>query len=110
MGLTMAIDLLVENSAVRHGHWAWAGELLAFGTVAGLAGSLLDSLLGATLQETLWSEKEGKILTEHSDAGKSNAEGVKRIGIGRRVLSNSGVNFICGWVMAGVGYWYATRF
>ena len=65
----------------------------------------LDSLLGATLQQTVVLPN-GKIQTDHS--AQDTAEG-KRVGIGRNVLSNSGVNAVCGFAMAAVGYWYGSR-
>jgi hypothetical protein len=68
----------------------------------------LDSLLGATLQETLYSTKDGKILTDLSTRQSRSEPGVKRIGIGRDVLSNSAVNFVSGCAIAAAGWWYAT--
>jgi hypothetical protein len=47
----------------------------------------------------------GKVQTDHSTVG---VEG-KRVGVGRDVLSNSGVNAVCGFAMTAVGYWYGTR-
>ena len=77
----------------------------------------LDSLLGATLQKTIILPN-GKIQTDHSKSRSSSCSGSgsssegngkgKRIGIGRDVLSNSGVNAVCGFIMAGVGYWYGS--
>lgn len=58
MGLTMVLDLLVECPALRGpamdpvgswsarpggvGGWGWAWRMVAFGTAAGLAGSLVS--------------------------------------------------------------------
>lgn len=43
MGLVAVMDLYIENTACRdQGQW-WAFELLLFGAVAGLAGSLVRS-------------------------------------------------------------------
>jgi uncharacterized membrane protein len=36
--------------------WAYAGSLLASATLGGLGGSLIDSLLGATLQAIYWCD------------------------------------------------------
>ncbi|GFZ49225.1 hypothetical protein JCM24511_06975 [Saitozyma sp. JCM 24511] len=111
IGLAGVVDLLIESPALRSGAtgWGWAGEMVLFCTAAGLAGSLLDSLLGATLQETLYSTKEGKILTDLSTRQSRSEPGVKRIGIGRDVLSNSAVNFVSGFAIAAAGWWYATK-
>lgn len=61
-------------------------------------------MLGATLQETLYSVKDSRILT---DLSHRPGERVKRIGIGRDILSNSAVNFLSGAIMAAVGWYYA---
>jgi len=62
MGLTLTITLAVENSTCRQ---AWTTELLPllyWGTIAGRVGSMLDSLLGATLQETRQPSKTKGII------------------------------------------------
>ena len=56
------------------------------------------------MQETLYSTKDKRILTDHSIRP---GEKVQRIGIGRDVLSNSAVNFLSGTIMAVCGYYYA---
>jgi hypothetical protein len=42
MGLTTVVDLLIENPACRRGDMGWIGEMLVFGTLAGLGGSLVS--------------------------------------------------------------------
>ena len=62
-----------------------AGEspgLIIVGLAAGIFGSLLDSFLGATLQETLFDEEKKRIVGR--DTGSKN---VKRI-CGHAILSN----------------------
>jgi uncharacterized membrane protein len=66
----------------------------------------LDTLLGASLQETLYSTVDKRILTDHSRRARYE-KGVVRIGWGRDALSNSAVNFVSGAVMAGFGWWWA---
>ncbi|BEI81442.1 hypothetical protein CcaverHIS002_0206020 [Cutaneotrichosporon cavernicola] len=90
--------------------WRGPAGMVVFGTIAGLAGSLLDSLLGATLQRTLYSTTDGRVLTDHSDKARASAPGVVTIGPGIDVLSNSAVNAICGAVMAGTCNVHTDRF
>lgn len=76
VGLLLAVGLVVENPACRSA--TYLPELIFWGGVSGFGGSLIDSLLGATLQETKYTGK--KI----SDKGA-------RIN-GLNILSNSAVN------------------
>lgn len=54
------------------------------------------------MQQTQYSSKTGKVLTDLS-VRKARDEDVVTLG-GRDVLSNSGVNFVCGLVMAVMGF------
>ncbi|WWD00335.1 hypothetical protein V866_007247 [Kwoniella sp. B9012] len=101
MGLIMGLDLLVENPVSRN-ELGWIWELVGVGAGLGLAGSLLDSILGAFLQATHFSTSTNQILTDSSKKSITD-EDVKKIGYGINVLSNSGVNFVCGLVLSGVG-------
>ncbi|WVR04456.1 hypothetical protein IAU60_001459 [Kwoniella sp. DSM 27419] len=106
VGTLMVVDLWLENYGARY-DWGWALELVGMGAMLGLAGSLLDSLLGATLQRTLYSAEDSRILTDSSKRSSS-APDIKQIGFGLDVLSNSGVNFVCGVALAATGYWYGS--
>ncbi|WVQ69012.1 uncharacterized protein L199_007224 [Kwoniella botswanensis] len=107
IGLIMGLDLLVENP-VSGNELGWMWELVGVGAGLGLAGSLLDSILGAFLQATHFSTSTNQILTDSSKKSITD-EDVKKIGYGINVLSNSGVNFVCGLVLSGVGWWYGSR-
>ena len=80
-------------------------RLLPLALLAGLAGSLLDSLLGATLQLSLYDERKRRTVTAGTagalarpGSAPAASSHLKRI-CGRDVLSNTGVN-VCSSVLA----------
>ncbi|KAI0074708.1 hypothetical protein K474DRAFT_1513940 [Panus rudis PR-1116 ss-1] len=97
MGLTMAFDLLVESKACR-GSLGEVFSVVAWGAAAGLLGSLLDSVMGATIQRTRYSEDSKRILTDESGVPKS-VTSVKVIS-GIDILSNNQVNLLSSIVTA----------
>jgi len=89
MGLTLAMSLILENNRCRD-HWVEVLiPLVGWGTVAGGLGSMVDSVLGATIQRTRYSEERKHILQDDSPDGTD----VKIIS-GVHVLSNNQVNLI----------------
>lgn len=69
----------------------------------------IDSLLGATCQETLYSTTRKMVV--HSEPHSKKAEDsddVKRIA-GLPLLSNNGVNFVAAGGTAGLVFWWACR-
>jgi len=100
IGLTGGLGLLALGQS-----WTEAGALLLAATVGGLAGSLADSLLGATAQAIYWCDA----------CQKETERKVHRCGTqtrqlrGWRWLGNDLVNFIASavgaLVAAGVGWW-----
>ena len=100
IGLTGGLGLLALGQS-----WTEAGALLLAATVGGLAGSLADSLLGATAQAIYWCDA----------CQKETERKVHRCGTqtrqlrGCRWLGNDLVNFIASavgaLVAAGVGWW-----
>jgi len=91
IGLAMVLELLLENPACR---WLGVQPLIKFillGLLSGGLGSLIDSFLGATVQETLYSTITKRILTDDS---KPEARSAVSVISGRDFLSNNQVNLV----------------
>ncbi|PWN44252.1 DUF92-domain-containing protein [Ceraceosorus guamensis] len=71
---------------------------LSVGALSGLGGSMVDSLLGATVQKSWYNRKLGKILIGRRPPGST--EGQWEVITGHDMLSNSAVNFISSAVTA----------
>jgi uncharacterized protein (TIGR00297 family) len=105
LGGGLFIGLLggLETLALHQG-WAAAGTLLLAATVGGLAGSLFDSVLGATVQAIYWCDACGKETERRIH--RCGAE--TRLLRGWRWLGNDLVNFFASAVgalfAAGIGW------
>ncbi len=105
LGGALFIGLLGELGALvlRQG-WASAGVLLLAATVGGLAGSLGDSLLGASMQAIYWCDACGK----ETERKVHRCGTQTRLSRGWRWLGNDLVNFIASavgaLVAAGIGW------
>ncbi|RCH98042.1 Transmembrane protein 19 [Rhizopus stolonifer] len=59
VGLSAAMTLYIEQAC-----YGFAWELVLVGCLAGVGGSLMDSLLGATVQQSLYSKDQKKIVAQ----------------------------------------------
>ncbi|KAJ9124505.1 hypothetical protein QFC24_003296 [Naganishia onofrii] len=79
-------------------HRIGAASFIGTGAVAGFAGSMLDSFLGATLQQTLYDTDKKMILLDDVAARQRKLVGAgsasNRVVSGLEVLSNNQVNFL----------------
>ncbi|KAG6917219.1 hypothetical protein DXG01_003424 [Tephrocybe rancida] len=98
IGVVMALVLLLENGACGLGIVA---QLVAYGSFAGGFGSLVDSLLGATVQRTRYNVERGVILEDGSLA-----EG--KVISGWDLLTNNQVNVVSSLVTAVVLGWMSS--
>ncbi|KAF8152309.1 integral membrane protein DUF92-domain-containing protein [Crassisporium funariophilum] len=101
MGTLVAISLIVENLKCSEG---WRGiliESIGWGMFAGGFGSLVDSFLGATVQQTRYATKTKLIL---QDSSKGDGGDVKVIS-GWNLLTNNQVNLVSSALCAVVVGW-----
>ncbi|KAJ3825746.1 integral membrane protein DUF92-domain-containing protein [Lentinula raphanica] len=66
MGFTMSVCLVLESSKCRAVWMSILPSMVFWGAMAGGTGSLVDSLLGATIQQTKFSESKKLILQDES--------------------------------------------
>ncbi|KAF5382916.1 hypothetical protein D9757_006376 [Collybiopsis confluens] len=66
MGFTMGLCMLLESSKCRDSWLSIVVTMMCWGAIAGGSGSLVDSLLGATVQQTKFSESTKLILQDES--------------------------------------------
>lgn len=91
IGLVMGICLLLENEACSSGV-LW--KLVGWGAFSGGFGSLVDSLLGATVQRTRFSVERGVVLQDGSAT-------TGKVVSGWDVLTNNQVNLVSSAVVVG---------
>jgi uncharacterized protein (TIGR00297 family) len=89
--LTIAMDLVSGIPVVQ------PARILAFGMASGCLGSLLDSVLGATVQATYFDERAKKVTSQRSDEAKHVS--------GRDILTNEQVNLVSTIIATIVGGW-----
>ncbi|KAH7334001.1 integral membrane protein DUF92-domain-containing protein [Rhizoctonia solani] len=106
MGITMLVTLLLESPACRSGVGSLTFSLLLAGACGGLGGSALDSLIGATIQRTEFSDVSGSVITDETKSRPRRAGEVKVIS-GMNLLTNNQVNLISSVVTGVLIGWLA---
>jgi uncharacterized membrane protein len=91
--LTLAMDAISGTEIVQ------PGRILAYGTACGGLGSILDSVLGATIQVTYFDEETKRVVSSRSVAPKA-----KHVS-GRDLLTNEQVNLVSTIITTALGGW-----
>ncbi|KAG7094917.1 hypothetical protein E1B28_005723 [Marasmius oreades] len=89
IGVTMSLCLIVENARCRESSIGIILDMVKWGAVAGGVGSLIDSFLGATVQQTRYNVDNKKILQDESVS-----KGPVKVISGWNVLTNNQVNVV----------------
>lgn len=106
VGAASAVTLALEDGAVAGlvvGGLPWWAVVVGVAGASGVVGSLIDSVLGATVQQTVYSPSRSKIV-HHKEARPDEMVQVR----GWDVLSNNGVN-VASSVATAVGVVWAVR-
>lgn len=106
VGTASAVSLALEDKAgagLLIGGWPSWVVVIGVAGASGVVGSLIDSVLGATVQETVYSPSRGKIV-HHREAHRTEALQVR----GYSLLSNNGVNVVSS-VATAAGVMWAVR-
>ncbi|PPQ67606.1 hypothetical protein CVT26_006816 [Gymnopilus dilepis] len=97
VGMMVGLTLILENTRCSESWGSIAFETVGWGLCGGGLGSYIDSLLGATVQQTRYSKEKKVILQD-----ESKLKGEMQVISGWNVLSNNQVNLMSSVICAGV--------
>ncbi|KAF9554230.1 hypothetical protein CPC08DRAFT_696892 [Agrocybe pediades] len=100
IGALMGTTLIVENAKCREGWGTILFECVGWGMFSGGFGSLVDSLLGATVQQTKYSKEKKLILQDNVQLDQE-----IQIISGWNILTNNQVNLLSSVFCAGMTAW-----
>ena len=84
-------------------------KILIIGGIIGFIGSLIDSLLGQTVQLSIYNESKKRVIEkENEKEAKANGDELKYYG--RDILNNSGVNLVTGIITALISGYITIKF
>ncbi|BGP11824.1 hypothetical protein JCM10049v2_007744 [Rhodotorula toruloides] len=109
VGVLAVVSLVVQGQAQACGMGRLV-EVAGVAALSGFGGSMLDSLLGALLQPTYFSQTRSLVVHSPHPSPAHPEEKIVRVpGSGWDVLSNNQVNFLSTAVVAGVVGWWALQ-
>ncbi|KAI8987904.1 integral membrane protein DUF92-domain-containing protein [Mycotypha africana] len=98
VGAATSLTLYLEQRSC----FGFAYEYIILGSMAGMIGSLVDSILGATVQESLYSEDKKKIVNDKSSAHVNVISGIP-------LLDNHQVNMLSSFIITAASAYAAYK-
>jgi len=105
IGFLVGVTLILENAQCANKWKRILVDTCVWGLIGGGFGSLLDSILGATVQQTRYSTEKKVILQDHTG---STREGDQVIS-GLALLTNNQVNLVSSVVCAATVGWFGGK-
>lgn len=102
LGSILLTSVASLTLVLAHPHRSMDVRAFVLLTVSGLAGSIIDSVLGALLQVTVTDKSSGKVIEGAGGQRVKVLPNGSRVQIGQDLLTNNGVNFVMA-AMASLG-------